>query len=101
MSYFRYVGNKASNFPLQLLGFDVDPIHSCQLSNHTNYPNGFKGQRTSAEDVEAVEQGLTANGLLIQYTQILTGYMTSVKFLEQSAKMIATMKKQRADLLFG
>ena len=22
-------------FPLQLLGFEVDPVHSCQLSNHT------------------------------------------------------------------
>ncbi|CAI7774694.1 unnamed protein product [Closterium sp. NIES-53] len=30
-----YVGNKAAVFPLQLLGFDVDPINSVQLSNHT------------------------------------------------------------------
>jgi hypothetical protein len=26
-----YVGNKAAVFPLQLLGFDVDPIHSVQV----------------------------------------------------------------------
>ncbi|XP_066399815.1 uncharacterized protein [Miscanthus floridulus] len=30
-----YVGNKSSVFPLQLLGFDVDPINSVQFSNHT------------------------------------------------------------------
>jgi pyridoxine kinase len=30
-----YVGNKAAVFPLQLLGFDVDPINSVQFSNHT------------------------------------------------------------------
>ncbi|KAK9197057.1 hypothetical protein WN943_005191 [Citrus x changshan-huyou] len=30
-----YVGNKSAVFPLQLLGYDVDPIHSVQFSNHT------------------------------------------------------------------
>jgi len=30
-----YVGNKAAVFPLQLLGFDVDPVNSVQFSNHT------------------------------------------------------------------
>lgn len=30
-----YVGNKAAVFPLQLLGFDVDPINSVHFSNHT------------------------------------------------------------------
>jgi pyridoxine kinase len=30
-----YVGNKAAVFPLQLLGFDVDPINSVQFSNHS------------------------------------------------------------------
>ena len=30
-----YVGNKCAVLPLQLLGFDVDPINSVQFSNHT------------------------------------------------------------------
>jgi len=30
-----YVGNKSAVFPLQLLGFDVDPINSVHFSNHT------------------------------------------------------------------
>lgn len=29
------MGNKAAVFPLQLLGFDVDPVNSVQFSNHT------------------------------------------------------------------
>ncbi|PIO63960.1 hypothetical protein TELCIR_14425 [Teladorsagia circumcincta] len=29
-----YAGNKASVFPLQLNGFEVDPINSVQFSNH-------------------------------------------------------------------
>jgi hypothetical protein len=28
-----YVGNKAAVFPLQLLGFDVDPIQSVQVGH--------------------------------------------------------------------
>lgn len=30
-----HAGNKSAVFPLQLLGFDVDPINSVQFSNHT------------------------------------------------------------------
>ncbi|KAJ8567425.1 hypothetical protein K7X08_019633 [Anisodus acutangulus] len=32
-----YVGNKSAVFPLQLLGYEVDPINSVQFSNHTGY----------------------------------------------------------------
>ena len=39
-----YVGNKCAVLPLQLLGFDVDPINSVQFSNHT----GEKGLTTVA-----------------------------------------------------
>jgi pyridoxal/pyridoxine/pyridoxamine kinase len=35
VSFQGYVGNKAAVFPLQLLGFDVDPINSVHFSNHT------------------------------------------------------------------
>lgn len=34
-SFQGYVGNKSAVFPLQLLGYDVDPINSVQFSNHT------------------------------------------------------------------
>jgi pyridoxal/pyridoxine/pyridoxamine kinase len=38
-----YVGNKSATFPLQLRGFEVDPVNSVQLCNHTAYAT-FKGQ---------------------------------------------------------
>ncbi|CAI5983396.1 unnamed protein product [Closterium sp. NIES-65] len=66
-----YVGNKAAVFPLQLLGFDVDPINSVQLSNHTGYPT-WKGQILDGEQLWALIEGLEANGLLF-YTHLLTG----------------------------
>lgn len=68
-----HVGNKSAVFPLQLLGFNVDPINSVQFSNHTGYANGFKGDILSGEQLDALMEGLEANGMLSSYTALLTG----------------------------
>ncbi|KAH7423894.1 hypothetical protein KP509_12G079400 [Ceratopteris richardii] len=65
-----YVGNKAAVFPLQLLGFDVDPINSVQFSNHTGYPV-CRGQVLNGDELWSLIEGLEANGLLY-YTHLLT-----------------------------
>ncbi|OVA14537.1 Pyridoxal phosphate (active vitamin B6) biosynthesis [Macleaya cordata] len=89
-----YVGNKSAVFPLQLLGFDVDPINSVQFSNHTGkllistsfqdmfcvgYPT-FKGQVLNGQQLWDLIEGLEANDLLY-YTHLLTGYIGSASFL--------------------
>ncbi|KAE8718732.1 putative pyridoxal kinase [Hibiscus syriacus] len=75
-----YVGNKSAVFPLQLLGYDVDPINSVQFSNHTGkpfilllkrYPT-FKGQVLNGRELLDLIEGLEANNLLY-YTHLLTG----------------------------
>ncbi|CAM9812339.1 unnamed protein product, partial [Ectocarpus sp. 4 AP-2014] len=66
-----YVGNKCSVFPLQLLGFDVDPINSVQFSNHTGYA-GFEGTVLQGEELSRLLQGLESNNLLRGYTHVLT-----------------------------
>lgn len=35
---FGHVGNAAAVFPLQRMGYEVWPLHTCMLSNHTGYP---------------------------------------------------------------
>ncbi|KAJ4960578.1 hypothetical protein NE237_020488 [Protea cynaroides] len=75
-----YVGNKSAVFPLQLLGFDVDPINSVQFSNNTGYPT-FKGQALNGQQLWDLIEGLEANELLY-YSHLLTGYIGSVSFLE-------------------
>ena len=95
-----YVGNKASNFPLQLLGFDVDPLHSCQLSNHTGYAH-VAGLKTSAKDVRDIAAGLDKNNMLRHYSHLLTGYMTSVEFLEECVTLIQRMRKDNPNIFFG
>ena len=75
-----YVGNKSAVFPLQLLGFDVDPINSVHLSNHTGYPI-VRGQRLQADELLAIVDGLTQNHFLPLYTEILTGYIGQLELL--------------------
>ncbi|GJM95243.1 hypothetical protein PR202_ga11955 [Eleusine coracana subsp. coracana] len=65
-----YVGNKSAVFPLQLLGFDVDPINSVQFSNHTGYPT-FRGQVLNGTQLWDLIEGLEDNDLL-HYTHLLT-----------------------------
>jgi len=97
---FSYVGNKASNFPLQLLGFDVDPLHSCQLSNHTGYAH-VAGLKTSAKDVRDIASGLDKNNMLRHYSHLLTGYMTSFEFLDECVTLIQRMRKDNPNIFFG
>ena len=71
-----YVGNKCAVFPLQLHGFDVDPILSVQFSNHTGY-GSWKGEVMTGEQLQSIVEGLESNGLLEGYTHVLTGYIGS------------------------
>ena len=58
-------------FPLQLLGFDVDPVNSVQFSNHTGYPS-WNGEIMDGAMLWRLVEGLEANQL-IRYTHLLTG----------------------------
>ena len=62
-----YVGNRAAAFPLQLLGFEVDALNAVQFSNHTGYPT-FTGERLEGSQIQALLDGLDANGILPEYT---------------------------------
>ncbi|EPS61548.1 hypothetical protein M569_13249, partial [Genlisea aurea] len=95
-----YVGNKSAVFPLQLLGYDVDPINSVQFSNHTGkfflllhccrYPS-FKGQVLNGDQLWDLIDGLEANNLLY-YTHLLTGYIGSVSFLNMVLKVVEKLR---------
>jgi pyridoxine kinase len=90
-----YVGNKAAVFPLQLLGFEVDIVNSCMLSNHTGYSAGAPGPKATAGDLEAVFVGLTANNLLPQISHLLTGYAGNADFLAAFVRAVSILRKSR------
>ncbi|XP_055803872.1 pyridoxal kinase isoform X1 [Solanum dulcamara] len=93
-----YVGNKSAVFPLQLLGYDVDPINSVQFSNHTGYPT-FKGQVLNGEQLWELIEGLEANDLLY-YTHLLTGYIGSVSFLNTVLKVVDKLRSVNPKLKY-
>eukprot|EP00096_Caligus_rogercresseyi_P011571 TRINITY_DN4577_c0_g1_i1.p1 TRINITY_DN4577_c0_g1~~TRINITY_DN4577_c0_g1_i1.p1 ORF type:complete len:298 (-),score=118.81 TRINITY_DN4577_c0_g1_i1:130-1023(-) len=95
-----YVGNKSSVFPLQILGFEVDIINSVQLSNHTGYPNGIKGQTLDAGQLWELIQGLEDNDLLSDYGTIITGYVRNKSFLEKIVEVVKLLRKKNPNLQY-
>nr|ADD24322.1 Pyridoxal kinase [Lepeophtheirus salmonis] len=95
-----YVGNKSSVFPLQLLGFEVDNINSVQLSNHTGYPNGIKGQTLDSTQLWELIQGLDDNNLLSSYGTIITGYVRDKSFLEKIVEVVKLLRKKCPNIEF-
>ncbi|CAA2961615.1 pyridoxal kinase [Olea europaea var. sylvestris] len=93
-----YVGNKSAVFPLQLLGYDVDPINSVQFSNHTGYPS-FKGQVLNGDQLWELIDGLEANDLLF-YTHLLTGYIGSISFLNTVLKVVDKLRSINPKLTY-
>ena len=99
------VGNKAAVFPLQLLGFDVDVIHSVNFSNHTGYPFGWEGDVLDGDMLIKMVDGLERNGLLLggcgrcggggevgRIGNILTGYIGSESFLRAVVTVVQKLK---------
>jgi len=93
-----YVGNKSATFPLQLLGFDVDPINSVQFSNNTAY-SVVTGQRLDGSQLNDLIQGLDSNNLL-EYTHLLTGYIGSASFLTEILKVVDLLRKKNPGLIY-
>ncbi|XP_077253754.1 pyridoxal kinase-like [Tasmannia lanceolata] len=93
-----YVGNKSAVFPLQLLGYDVDPINSVQFSNHTGYST-FRGQVLDGQQLWDIIEGLETNNLLY-YTHLLTGYIGSVSFLNTVLQVVDKLRSVNPGLTY-
>jgi len=93
-----YVGNKCCVFPLQVLGFEVDPICSVQFSNHTGYES-WKGTVTTAEQLWDLIEGLQANDLL-SYTHLVTGYIGSVGLLQVIKRVVLALRAVNPGLVY-
>ncbi|KAI8145044.1 Ribokinase-like protein [Fennellomyces sp. T-0311] len=94
-----YCGNKAATFPLQLLGFDVDILNTVQFSNHTGYPS-WTGKRLTDADVQELFDGLEENGLISEYTHVLTGYIGNYAILDTIKKFVLKLKAANPDLIY-
>ncbi|KAI8818985.1 uncharacterized protein EV422DRAFT_128662 [Fimicolochytrium jonesii] len=95
---YGYVGNKAATFPLQCHGFDVDPVNAVQFSNHSGYPTKG-GEKLTPAQLEALCDGLEANGMLGEYTHVLTGYIGNAETLKSLAKLVRKMRAANPELV--
>ncbi|KFB35357.1 hypothetical protein ZHAS_00001853 [Anopheles sinensis] len=96
-----HVGNKSAVFPMQVLGFEVDPINSVQFSNHTGYKQGFKGQVLNEKELAEVYSGLVDNDLHKLYTHLLTGYVGNPTFLREIANILKSLRAVNKKLVYG
>lgn len=87
---FGHVGNKSATFPLQLLGYEVDPLNTVQFSNHTGYKL-FKGIRFNSQHINDIMNGLQENSFLNQ-SHILVGYVGDAKSLLVIAEYLEEMR---------
>ena len=87
-----YVGNKCATFPLQVLGFDVDPVNTVHFSNHTGYPT-FKGERLAGDQLTSLLEALTENRL-VGHSHLLTGYIGNPSTLKAVVEVLKTLKQQ-------
>lgn len=75
-----YVGNRATVFPLQYAGWDVDAINTTNYSNHPGYGT-FSGAPALADLVRSIIDGLK-KVLDMKYDMILMGYTPSADVLQ-------------------
>jgi pyridoxine kinase len=93
-----YVGNKCAVFPLQLLGHDVDPLNTVQVSNHSGYKN-FKGHKFDAAHFNDILDALNANNL-DEYQIILSGYLGTCQIVPELAKNISKLLNKSKDSIY-
>lgn len=93
-----YVGNKSATFPLQVLGFEVDPINSVQFSNHKGYKT-CRGQILGADELWSLYTGLKENGLNT-YSHLLTGFIGSESFLRKVSDVVSDLKEINPNLIY-
>ncbi|MPX98236.1 pyridoxal kinase, partial [Salinivibrio sp. VYel6] len=55
---FGHAGNSSAVFPMQRMGLEVWPIHTVQFSNHTQYPQGWKGNVFQPKHITNIIKGL-------------------------------------------
>ncbi len=86
---YGYAGNKVATFPMQLLGVEVMPIHTVQLSSNTVYPD-FDGIVLGEKQITRIVNSLEKIGVLSSIDAVISGYIGSA---EQGEEIIAAVQK--------
>lgn len=96
---YGHVGNAAAVFPLQRLGVEVWPVHTCQLSNHTGYPS-VSGQVFAPDHVADVLHGMARQGVAEHLDGVLSGYLGRADIGLAVLEMLRAARSTGRDVLY-
>jgi len=71
---YGHVGNAAALFPMQRMGAEIVAVNTVQFSNHTGY-GSWTGQALDGTAVQALVNGIAAQGVLPRIDAVLSGYL--------------------------
>lgn len=94
-----HIGNSASTFVFQRLGFEVWPIATVTLAGHPGHGR-LSSMVTPPEEIDAMIAGLEARGWLKQCGAVLTGYFTSAAQVAIAQKWIERIKAVNSQVLY-
>ncbi|HTX73382.1 MAG TPA: pyridoxal kinase PdxY [Rectinemataceae bacterium] len=96
---YGHVGNRAAVFPLELVGHEVWPINTVQLSNHRGY-DSCMGEVFTGGHIELLWSGIKALGLLPECDALLSGYLGSVEIGASMVAAVADIKAVNPSALY-
>jgi pyridoxine kinase len=95
-----HAGNSAAVFPMQRCGVEVWPVHTVQFSNHTQYPQGFRGMRVPPEQITEIADGLAGIGKLRHCDAVLSGYLGAEAQGERILDLVRRVKEANPRALY-
>lgn len=96
---YGHVGNSASVFPLQRMGFEVLPVNTVQFSNHPGYGT-WKGMVFPGSHIADLWKGVEDLGRASTCDAVLSGYLGSVETGEAILDIVAALKKANPEALY-
>lgn len=85
-----HVGNSATVFPLQCLGYEVWPVHTTLFSNHPGHGQ-WRGDVVEPGRVAQVLDGIADGGAFAEVEAVLTGYLGGVDTGEAALTAVAAV----------
>ncbi|MDR3210582.1 MAG: pyridoxal kinase PdxY [Planctomycetota bacterium] len=97
---YGHAGNAASVFPIRRSGVNVWPLNAVQFSNHTQYPQGWKGMIMPPSHLGELAAGLEAVGALNHCDAVLTGYIGSAEQGKVILDIVSLVKQCNPQAVF-
>ncbi|PTP09142.1 pyridoxal kinase [Vibrio splendidus] len=97
---YGHAGNSSAVFPMQRMGLDVWPIHTVQFSNHTQYTQGWTGQKFTSDDIRNLMKGLDNIDSLRACGAVLSGYQGNADQCRAVAESVTLVKDRNKNALY-